>query len=66
MADPADDAVVAAHLAAAVIQTQPERLGNLSSGSGLNLSRVAAQIYFDCLIGLREQRAEREKAPAQN
>jgi hypothetical protein len=66
MSEPVDDTLVAAHLAAAVIQAHPQRFANLAAGGNVGLSRAAAQIYFDCLNALMEERVERQKAPVQS
>ena len=66
MSDVADDTLIAAHLAAAIIQAQPDRIGNTATGQSISPSRVAAWLYFDCFNALREERVERQKSQAQS
>jgi hypothetical protein len=67
MPEPVDDAIVAAHLAAALMQNDSQKASGIAmTHGGVTLERAAAKIYFDCFEALRVERAERQKAPAQS
>jgi hypothetical protein len=63
---PVDDSLVAAHLAAAIIQAHGQQGVNVADTRHLPLANFAATMYFDCLMALEEERAKRQKSQVQS
>ena len=59
---PTDDELVAAHLAAALIQSGEMRMDI----KGTTKAEVAASVYFKCLNALREARNKQRQGEARN
>jgi hypothetical protein len=64
---PENEAIIAAHLTGALLQSNPGRVVDVVLTTGnISLERAVAKIYFNCLDALREEQTEREEAPRQS